>query len=176
VSAVDAGDIVASAEFNTMGPIASFVAANAAGVAVGSSRGGLYVFNSNGTLREARVLGDGDVRAALRPDGSLGAVHYSDTLFFFSDNRIVNTEAAIGWPRGLTMLGDDVVFWNRTELQLMNAYGQLQWSVEFSKSISSVATRGDTLVCGVGVLTAFRRRIPRSDSIRPRPRDGVNCR
>jgi hypothetical protein len=56
------------------------------------------------------------------------------------------------------MLGDDVVLCRGNEVQLINADGQLLWSVEFSKSITGVAAHGDTLVCAAGVLTAFRRR------------------
>jgi hypothetical protein len=149
--------ITVSMEIQGIGPTASFVAANAAGVVVGSSQGRLYVFNENGTLREARVLGDGPVRAALRPDGTVGAAWYSDALLFFKENRIVNAAEALDWPRGLMMLGDDVVLWRGNEVQLMDAGGHLLWSVEFSKSIADVAAHCDTLVCAAGVLTAFRR-------------------
>jgi tetratricopeptide (TPR) repeat protein len=145
-------------EVQGSGPTASFIAANAGGVVVGSSQGRLYVFNENGSLREARVLGDGPVRAALRPDGTVGAAWYSDTLLFFKENRIVNAAEALDWPRALTMLGDDVVLWRGNEVQVMDADGRLLWSVEFSKSITDVAAHGDTLVCAAGVLTAFRAR------------------
>ena len=148
--------ITVSIEIQGLGPTASFIAANAAGVVVGSSQGRLYIFNENGSLREARVLGDGPIRAALRPDGTVGAAWYSDTLLFFKENRIVN--AAETLPRALTMLGDDVVLWRGNEVQVMDADGQLLWAVEFSKSIADVAAHGDALVCAAGVLTAFRRR------------------
>ena len=150
--------ITVSIEIQGFGPTASFITANAAGVVVGSSQGRLYVFDVNGSLREARVLGDGPIRAALRPDGTVGAAWYSDTVLFFKENRIVNAAGALDWPRGLMMLGDDVVLWRGNEVQLMDADGQLLWSVEFSKSITGVAAQGDTLVCAAGVLTAFRRR------------------
>ena len=116
------------------------------------------LFNGNGSLREARVLGDGPVRAALRPDGTVGAAWCSDALLFFKENKIVNAAEALDWPRALTMLGDDVVLWRGNEVQVLDANGQLLWSVEFSKSITGVAAHGDTLVCAAGVLTAFRRR------------------
>jgi hypothetical protein len=135
-----------SIEVQGFGPIASFVAANAVGVVVGSSQGRLYVFNGDGSLREARVLGDGPVRAALRPDGTVGAAWYSDTVLFFKENRIVNAAEELDWPRALTMLGDDVVLWRGNEVQVMGADGQLLWTVEFSNSITGVATHGDTLV------------------------------
>jgi DnaJ domain len=99
------GKITVSMEIQGSGPTASFLAANAAGVVVGSSQGRLYVFNENGGLREARVLGDGPVRAALRPDGAVGAAWCSDVLLFFKENRIINAAEMLDWPRALTMLG-----------------------------------------------------------------------
>lgn len=62
------------------------------------------------------------------------------------------------WPRALTMLGEDVVLWRGNQVQIMDPYGRLLWSVEFSKNVTGVAAHGDTLVCAAGVLTAFRRR------------------
>lgn len=156
--AAGSGGITVSIEIQGFGPTASFIAANAAGVVVGSSQGRLYVFDANGSLREARVLGDGPVRAALRPDGTIGAAWYSDTLLFFKGNRIVNAAGTLDWPYGLVMFGDDVVSWRGSEVQLMDADGQRLWAVEFSKSISGVAAHGETLVCAAGVLAAFRRR------------------
>lgn len=155
--AVAAG-ITVSIEFPGLGPTASFIAANAAGVLVGSSQGRLYIFNGNGSLCEARVLGDGPVRAALRPDGAVGAAWCSDALLFFKENKTVNAAEALDWPRALTMLGDDVVLWRGNEVQVLDPDGRLLWSVEFSKSITGVAAHGDTLVCAAGVLAAFLRR------------------
>jgi hypothetical protein len=156
-SGVTAG-ITVRMEIHGLGPTASFVSANAAGVVVGSSQGRLYLFDGSGRLCEARVLGDGSVRAALRLDGSVGAAWCSGALLFFKENKIVNAAEVLDWPSALKMLGDDVVLWHGNELQLMDAYGRLLWSVEFSKKITGVAVHRDTLVCAAGVLTAFRRR------------------
>jgi DnaJ domain len=144
-------------EIHGIGPTASFLAANTGGVAVGSSEGRLYLFDANGRLRDSRVLGDGPVRAALRPDGTVGAAWCGDALLFFKANRIVNAAEALEWPEALTMFGDDVVLWRRNQVQVMDAYGRLMWSVEFSKNVTGVSAHGDTLVCAAGVLAAFRR-------------------
>jgi len=150
--------ITVSMEFKGGGPTASFLGASSAGlVIVGSSQGRLYIFDGNGSLREARVLGDGPVRVAVRPDGRVGAAWCSDALLFFREDKIVNAAESVDWPQALTMFGDDVVLWRRNMLQVMNAYGQLMWSVEFSKSITNVLAQGDRLVCAAGALTAFRR-------------------
>jgi tetratricopeptide (TPR) repeat protein len=157
-TAAGSAGITVSLEIQGLGPTASFLAANAAGVVVGSSQGRLYVFDSAGSLREARVLGDGPVRAAIRPDGTVGAAWCSDALLFFKSSRIVNATEALEWPRALTMLGDDVVLWRGNEVQVMDADGRLLWAAEFSKTITAVAAHDDTLVCAAGVLTGFRRR------------------
>jgi hypothetical protein len=115
--AVPAG-ITVSIEIQGLGPTASFVAANAAGAVIGSSQGRLYVFNSDGSLREARVLGDGPVRAALRPDGTVGAAWCNDALVFFKENKIVNATEMLDWPRALTMFGDDVVLGEEMRFRL----------------------------------------------------------
>lgn len=148
--------VTISIRLQGLGPTASFLAANAAGVAAGSSQGGLYVFDQRGRLREARVLGDGPVRAALRSDGTLGAAWCSDALLFVRGNTIVNAAEAREWPRGLTMLGDDVVLWRSNELRVMDSYGRLLWSADFSKPLTGIATHGDTLVCAAGVLAVFK--------------------
>ena len=147
-----------SMEIQGFGPTASFLVANAAGVVAGSSQGRLYVFDENGSLREARVLGDGPVLAALRPNGTVGAAWCNDALLFFKENKIVNAAEAIDWPHALTMLGDDIVLARGNEVQVMDTYGRLLWSVEFSKTVTGIAAHGDTLVCAAGVLTAFRRK------------------
>jgi tetratricopeptide (TPR) repeat protein len=144
-------------EIQGIGPMASFVSANAGGVVVGSSQGRLYHYEGSGTLREARILGEGPVRAALRADGTVGAAWCSDALLFLKDGRIVNATSAIDWPRALTMLGDDVVLWRGNDVQVMDSNGRMLWAVEFSKTVTSVATAGDTVVCAAGVLAAFRR-------------------
>ncbi len=148
-----------SMEIQGFGPTASFLVANAAGVVAGSSQGRLYVFDDNGSLREARVLGDGPVLAVLRSNGTVGAAWCNDALFFFKENKIVNAAEAIDWPHALTMLGDDIVLARCNEVQVMDTYGRLLWSVEFSKTVTGIAAHGDTLVCTAGVLTAFRRKV-----------------
>lgn len=152
------GAIAVTVEINGMGPTASFLAANAEGVVVGSSQGRVYLFDSSGRFRQAHVLGDGPVRAALRPDGTLGVAWCSDALMFFRQNRIINAAEAMAWPRALTMLGENVVLWRGNQVQIMDPDGRLLWSVEFSKNLTGVATHGNTLVCAAGVLAAFRQR------------------
>jgi hypothetical protein len=155
---ISGGGITVTFEISGMGPTASFLSADRESVVVGSSQGRLYLFDATGRLREARPLGDGPVRAALRSDGTLGAAWCSDALMFFRENRIINAAESMDWPRALTMLGENVVLWSRNQVQVMDTYGRLLWSVEFSKNVTDVAVHGNTLVCAAGVLAAFRRR------------------
>lgn len=103
------------------------------------------------------MLGDGPVRVALRPDGAVGAAWCGNALLFFREDQIINASESVDWPTALTMLGDDVVLWRRNDVQVMNSYGQLIFSIEFSKTVRSVVTHGNTILCAAGVLTAFRR-------------------
>ena len=150
-------EMTVSMEIDGFGPTASFLVANAGSVVVGSSEGRLYIFDGNGSLREARVLGDGAVCAALRANGTVGAAWCSGALLFFKENKIVNAVEAFDRPQVLTMLGDDVVLARGNEVQVIDTHGRLLWSVEFSKTVTGIAAHGDTLVCAAGVLTAFRR-------------------
>lgn len=140
------------------GPLASFVNTSATSVLVGSSQGRIYSFDTHGRLQEARVLGDGQVRVALRADGSIGAAWCSDALLCFQGNKIINATESVEWPRDLTMWGDDIVLWRRNALQIMDSYGRLRYAVEFSKSVGSVVAQGDFLLCAAGPVVAFRRR------------------
>lgn len=150
--------ITLSIEMQGGGPSASFIASNDTGVVVGSSQGRLYMFSAEGTLREARVLGDGPVHAAFRSDGTLGAAWCSNALLVFRRDQIVNAAESLDWPRALTMLQDDIVLWRRNEVQVMNPNGRLMFSLEFSKSVTDVVASGHMLLCAGGVLAAFRRR------------------
>jgi hypothetical protein len=124
---------------------------------VGSSQGRIYAFDLDGKLREARIVGEGQVRVAMRHDGTLGAAWCNDALLLFHENKITNAAEAIDWPSGLTMFGDHVVMWRGNEVKLLDNRGRLIWCVEFSKSVTSIAAYGDTLVCAAGVLAGFRK-------------------
>lgn len=150
--------ITLSVEMHGAGPTASFVACNDKGVVVGSSQGRVYAFDTSGSLYEARVLGDGQVRMAFRPDGSLGAAWCSDALLLFRDNSVVNATESVDWPTALTMLQEDIVLWRGNNLTIMDPDGRLIYSVEFSKGIRAVVTIGNMILCGSGVLAAFKRR------------------
>lgn len=154
-SAVRGQGVTMTLEIMGLDPMSSFLAANAEGVVAGSSDGRIYLFDANGELRSARVLGEGAVRVALRPDGSVGAAWCDGGLVFLRGDRVINAAEA-PWPNVLTMLGDRVVLGSKKEVHVMDEHGQLLWLAEFSKTVTNIAAVGDTLVCAAGVLTAFR--------------------
>jgi hypothetical protein len=149
--------ITVSIEISGYGPTASFLAASLAGVIVGSSQGHLYRFDLNGTLRDARALGDGPVRVGIKPDGTVGAAWCGGVLFFPEKNNLIKAPGALDRPSELTMFGDDAVLSQRNNVQIIDADGRLLWAVEFSRSVTNVATHGNIVVCAAGVLAAFRR-------------------
>ncbi|MCG3204342.1 MAG: Chaperone protein DnaJ [Elusimicrobia bacterium] len=144
-------------EIQGVGPMINFIAANSEGVAVGSSQGRLYLYDAKGQLKEARVLGDGQIRATLRPDGSLGAAWCDNTLLFFKNGKIVNAVEAPEYPTALTMIGDEVVISRGKQAWILDEYGRTRWMTEFSRSITGVAVHDDVLVFSAGVLVGFRR-------------------
>jgi len=150
--------ITFSIEIQGMGPMVSFLGANAESVVAGSSQGRLYLFDSKGQIRESRILGEGAVRATLNPDGSLGAAYCDNTLLFFKAGKIINAAEVSDLPYSLLMFGDQIVLRKKNHLQIMDTYGRLLWEVEFSKNITGVAIHDDILICAAGVLAAFRRR------------------
>jgi hypothetical protein len=90
---------------------------------------------------------------------SIIAPPFIDTLLFLKDDQIVNAAESPEWPSGLTMLGEDVALWRKNQLQVMDGYGRLLWSVEFSKRISGVSVHGDLIISAAGaVLAGFCRR------------------
>lgn len=147
-----------SVEIQGFGPTASFITANSAGVAVGSSQGRLYLLSHQGVLQEARALGDGPVWAALRPDGSLGTAWCDNALLFFRQGRIVNGVETTERPAGLAAVDEGVALWRRNCVQVMDIDGRLEWAVEFSRPVAAVGWQHGRLVCAAAVLAAFGRR------------------
>lgn len=126
-------------------------------VLVGSSDGRVCHVDDTGRLDEVQVLGDGQVRAARRADGTLGVAARGDTLLFAKDNRVVHSASLIREPRRMTMCGEDLVWWNGNEIELIDTSGHVRWSAAFSKPLRHVVSQGDTLACVAGALTVFRR-------------------
>jgi tetratricopeptide (TPR) repeat protein len=139
------------------GPTVTFLAATGHGVVAGSSQGRLYRLDQRGKLQEARILGDGPVRATLRLDGSLAAAWCDGAVFFFRGHEVVNAAGVANYPMGLDVLEDDVLLWRANRIDVMDRMGRLVWAAEFSKRLSKVAAHSEKLVCAAGVLTALRR-------------------
>jgi len=152
-----AGGITVSIEIQGPGPVVSSIAARNTGVIVASSTGRLYLFGMDGSLREARILGDSSARLAFRKDGDLGAAWCGNSLLWFRRNEIVATSEYEDWPHGLIMLGNDVILWRGNEVHVV-APEKTLLSLEFSKSVHNVVSCGDVFLCVGGVLAAFKRK------------------
>jgi tetratricopeptide (TPR) repeat protein len=153
-----AGGITISFEIQGMGPTVSFIAGTSSGAVIGSSQGRIYTLDGNGNLRDARVLGDGAVRVALRTDGTLGAAWCDNAVLFFRDGKVINAVESVEWPRDLAMWGEHVVLWRRSELTVLDAFGRTLYALEFSKTIAGVTVHDNVLYCAAGILAAFRHR------------------
>jgi hypothetical protein len=151
------GGITISFEIQGMEPTASFVTATNSGAVVGSSQGRIYTLDGNGNLRDARVLGDGAVRVALRADGTLGAAWCDNALLFFCDGKAISATESVEWPRDLAMWGEHLVLWRRNDLAILDTFGRILYALEFSKSIAGVTVRDNVLYCAAGALVAFSR-------------------
>jgi outer membrane protein assembly factor BamB len=155
--------IEVSIEISGMGPLTSFLAAGGSGVVAGSSQGRLYLLDGNGQIKHVRALGNGPVQATLHSDGTLAASLCDGAVSFFRGDEVINIAEFNEHPRGLKMLGEDLVLWGSKSIDVMNREGQKIWSTEFSRSISGVATHRDSLICAAGVLAGVKR-VPRSVS------------
>ena len=132
-----------------------------AGVIAGTKGGRLYVIDWSGNVTDCQRLGEENVLAALRRDGTMGSAWCGGTVRLFGkkDNRSVNVSATAprGRSRALTMFGDDVVLSRGRDVKVVDSHGGLLWSAEFARTVTGVTTHRDTLVCAAGVLAAFRR-------------------
>ena len=131
-------------------------------VLTGSSDGPVSHIDDTGHLRAARVVvGDGLVRAARRPDGTCGAAACGNALLFALDGRVVYTASSLREPRRMTMCGNDLVWWNGNQIELIDPCGDVRWSASFAKPVTHVTASGDRLLCVAGRLAVFRR--PRAE-------------
>ena len=164
-------------EFAGFDPTVTFLATGPGDTVIaGSSDGRVYHVDATGRLEEAQVFGDHPVRAARRPDGTLGVAACGNELLFVTDNRVVHGAPLTDEPRRMTMLGEDVVAWRREAIHLIDVAGRVRWSPAFAKPVTHVAVQGDTLVCVAGALVVFRRASARERHADPRVAQGSPAR
>ena len=137
--------------------LVSFLAANEAGVFVGSSRGRVYLLDRHGGLQQARVMGHGQVRGLLRPDGSIAATWCDGIASFFDGRNVVNAAEVPEYPAGLALLGDDIVVSRGNEVWVLDHLGRRLWAAEFSRRVTRMAAQESRIVCAAGVVAVFER-------------------
>ena len=138
------------------GPTVTTLATMSDTVVIGTSDGRVYEADATSRLQQMHVLGDRPVGAARRQDGTLGAIACGQTLLLLTDQRLVPDAPLIFEPRRLTMVGETVVLWNRSAIQVVDATGRAQWAHTFPKPLTHVVSDGDVLLCVAGTLMGFR--------------------
>lgn len=150
------GGVTLTIEFASL-VLVSFLTANETGVLAGSSQGRLYHLGNDGRIGQVRILGDGQIRGLLRPDGSIAATWCDGVASFFEGTNIVNAVEVPEYPTDLALIGDDVVVSRGNELWVLDRHGHKQWAAEFSKRVTKVIAEGSRIVCAAGVLAGFER-------------------
>jgi len=144
-------------EIGGLGPTASFITATEGGSLVGSSHGRVYLIDTRGKVRQARVFGESYVLGALRSDGSLAAAWCDGILSFLQGDVVVNAIEVADHPGRLEVFGDDLILWHGNHLEIIDQMGRPLWIAEFSKRLVGIAARVDSLVTAGGNLTMFKR-------------------
>ena len=140
-----------------MEPTVSHLKATSESVFVGSSDGRLLILSTTGQLRTVHSLTGSWARPVMDTDDTSVAAYSRDALFRWERDRLRHITDVADIPDGVGVWSDGVYMWNRKSLDVLNWTGQVIWSIEFSKNISSVVVQGRRLVCAAGVLTAFAR-------------------
>ena len=140
-----------------MDPTVSHMIATRESVFVGSTDGKLYTLGPTGDVAGVHALGDSWLRPVVDAHGALIAAWCDGTIFYLEDDELRNLDEFEEVPNGIGSFADGLYLWHGNHLSVVNRGGRTVWSVEFLKRISSVAARGEHLVCAAGVLAAFRR-------------------
>lgn len=153
----DQPTVTITVEIRGFGPTASFITVAQGGCLVGSSQGRVYLFDTRGHIRQARVFGEGYVLGALREDGSLAAAWCDGVLSFVQGDAVINAIEVPDHPGRLDVFGDNLILWHGNRVEIVDQRGQPLWIAEFSKRLVGLATRGSTLVTASGNLTMFNK-------------------
>ena len=147
-----------------MGPLVSHLITTDDSVFVGSSDGRLLILSPTGQLRTIHEFGDYSVQPLVDVEGNLVAACSGNTLFHLERNGFRSLAEIEHAPEGVGVCGDQLYLWYRNRLDMLGPTGQVVWSAEFSKNISSAVADQDRLVCATGVLNAFSRAGAAADS------------
>ena len=138
-----------------MEPIVSNLTATSESVFVGSSDGRLLILSTTGQLRGVHALAGSWARPVMDADGTPVAAYSRDAIFRWERDRFIHIVDVGEAPNGVGVWPDGLYVWNRKRLDVLRWTGQVVWSVEFSKNISSAVVQDGRLLCAAGALTAF---------------------
>ena len=126
-------------------------------VFVGSSDGRLLILSTTGQLQDVHALAESSVRPVMGANSAPVAAYSDDALFLWEHDRFRHIADVGHAPDGVGVWPDLLYAWDRERLDALSRTGQVVWSVEFSKNISSAVVQEGRLVCAAGVLTTFAR-------------------
>jgi hypothetical protein len=127
-------------------------------ILAGSSDGVLSTLDIAGRVQGRRVLGKGDIKPALRPDGVLAAAYCDGTLSFFDGDAVINAvQVEDLYPTTLVPWQDDVLLVQGGTAHVYDRAGRVVWAVDFPKRIVGVSVNDRFLVIGAGALVVFER-------------------
>ena len=138
-----------------MEPTVSHLTATSELVFAGSSDGRLLILSKTGQLRDVHALAGSWARPVVDANGTPVAAYSRDALFLWERDRFRHMADVGHAPGGVGVWSDGLYVWDRKRLDVLSWTGQVVWSVEFSKNISSAVVQEGRFVCAAGVLTAF---------------------
>ena len=118
-------------------PIVSNLTATSESVFVGSSDGRLLILSTTGQLRGVHALVGSWARPVMDADGTPVAAYSRDAIFRWERDRFIRIVDVGEAPNGVGVWPDGLYVWNRKRLNVLRWTGQVVWSVEFSKNITS---------------------------------------
>ena len=136
-------------------PTVSHLTANSESVLVGSSDGRILILSMAGQLRSVHELGGNWARPVMDIDETPVAAYNREALFRWERDGLHHVTDVAGTPDGVGVWSDGLYLWNRKRLDVLNWSGQVIWSANFSKNVSSAVVQRGRLICAAGVLAAF---------------------
>ena len=136
-------------------PAVSRLIAGSDGILVGSSDGRLLILSPAGELRDVHVVGESWIHPIVDSKGMPVGGYSDEALFRWERGRFHRIADVGGVPDGVGVWSDGLYAWDRKQLDLLSWTGEMVWSVEFSKNISSAVVDDGRLICAAGVLAGF---------------------
>ena len=140
-----------------MAPTVTSLVRSADAILIGASDGRLLFLSPTGQVLGVHALGDGWIQPVVDSTGTLIAAYSSEALFRREGSGFHRIAELTDVPEGVCAWSAGLFVWSRKRLDLVQWSGDVLWSVEFSKNLSSAVMHEGRLICGAGVLAGFAR-------------------